>query len=83
QRAAGKFRRLLAQYTDAEDLINVGAYASGSNSEIDEAIERIDSMNGFLRQEVDDPAPLEVTLKQASEVIGMPIDIPEKAVEAV
>jgi flagellum-specific ATP synthase len=73
QKAAGKFRRLIAEYTEAEDLINVGAYASGSNSAIDEAISKIDDINGFLRQEVDDKAPLEKTLKQASSIIGMPI----------
>ena len=77
QRAAGKFRRLLAEYTEAEDLINVGAYAKGSNRDIDEAISKIDSINDFLRQEVDDPAPLERTLKSASEILGMPIEAAE------
>jgi len=74
QRAAGKFRRLLSAYTEAEDLINVGAYAKGSNSEIDEAIRRIDMMNLFLRQEVDDPAPLSLTLEAASGIVEMPIE---------
>ena len=73
QQAAGKFRRLLSAYTEAEDLINVGAYAAGSNTEIDEAISRIDSMNDFLRQEVDDPAPLKKTLSEASAIVEMPI----------
>jgi flagellum-specific ATP synthase len=73
QSAAGKFRRLLAEYTEAEDLINVGAYAAGSNKIVDEAISRIDDMNNFLRQEVEDPAPLNQTLKSASEILEMEI----------
>ena len=81
QRAAGKFRRLLAAYTGAEDLINVGAYAAGSNPDIDEAISKIGLMNEFLRQEIDDPAPLHETLAGASEIVEMPIDAVSAAVE--
>ena len=73
QQAAGKFRRLIAEYTEAEDLINVGAYAKGSNAQIDEAIGKIDAINDFLRQDVDDKAPLEQTIGAASAIIGMPI----------
>jgi len=50
QEAANKFRELLAAYTDAEDLINLGAYARGSNPAVDRAIDMIDRMNTFLRQ---------------------------------
>ncbi len=81
QKAAGKFRRLLAEYTEAEDLINVGAYAAGSNKVIDEAISKIEAINGFLRQEIDDPAPLDQTLLQASKIIGMPISAPVAGAE--
>lgn len=58
QKAAGKLRKLLAVYTDAEDLINVGAYAKGSNPEIDEAIEKITAVREFLAQAIDESAPL-------------------------
>ena len=36
--AAGKLREVLARYAEAEDLINIGAYAKGSNPKIDYAI---------------------------------------------
>lgn len=49
-KAANKFRELLAAYKDAEDLINLGAYARGSNPVVDEAIDRMPEMNAFLRQ---------------------------------
>jgi flagellum-specific ATP synthase len=45
-------KRLLATYRDAEDLINIGAYNTGSNSEIDRAIEIAGPMRSFLAQEM-------------------------------
>ncbi len=48
--SAGRLRELLATYRKAEDLINIGAYVKGSNPHIDKAIEKIDAINGFLRQ---------------------------------
>lgn len=51
---AGYFNSLLATYREAEDLINIGAYQTGSNPKIDEAIDKIDAINGFLQQTVDE-----------------------------
>jgi len=48
--AALKFRELLAAYTDAEDLINLGGYVRGANPVVDRAISMIFSMNDFLKQ---------------------------------
>lgn len=48
---AGKIRELIAQYKEAEDLINIGAYSKGSNPKIDEAIAKNAAINSFLRQE--------------------------------
>lgn len=49
--AAGKLKNVMATYQEAEDLINIGAYKSGSNPNIDYAIEKIDAVNSFLLQE--------------------------------
>ncbi len=49
---ANKIRKILAVYTDAEDLINIGAYVKGSNNDIDYAIKHIEHINGFLRQSI-------------------------------
>jgi flagellum-specific ATP synthase len=35
-------------------LINIGAYVKGSNPQVDRAIEKIDAINSFLRQGVQD-----------------------------
>jgi flagellum-specific ATP synthase len=50
--AAQKLRTIMATYREAEDLINIGAYAAGSNSNIDNAINAIDSVKAFLQQDV-------------------------------
>lgn len=47
---ANKLKSTLAVYNDSEDLINIGAYAKGSNSEIDYAIEKIGKIKEFLTQ---------------------------------
>jgi flagellum-specific ATP synthase len=49
--SAARLRELLATYRKAEDLINIGAYVKSSNAQIDRAIEKIDAINGFLRQD--------------------------------
>lgn len=51
---AGKLKNVLATYSDAEDLINIGAYKSGSNREIDYAVQKIDAVNEFLMQKTDE-----------------------------
>lgn len=50
KRVAAHFRRYMAAYREAEDLINIGAYQKGSNPEIDRAIELRAAMLDFLRQ---------------------------------
>ena len=45
---------MMATYNEAEDLINIGAYKSGSNPDIDYAIRKIKDVNDFLCQETDE-----------------------------
>ena len=47
---AQKFRQMYSLYQQNKDLINVGAYAEGSNREVDEAIRLHSSQQEFLRQ---------------------------------
>ncbi len=62
--AAGKLKNVLATYQEAEDLINIGAYKKGSNSNIDYAIEKIDAVNEFLMQETYDKFSFEEILER-------------------
>ena len=60
--------RLLSTYKRVEDMINIGAYAKGSNPEIDQAIAAIGDINGYLRQAVEDRQPLEDSWQQLQEL---------------
>jgi len=60
---------LLADYRDAEDMINIGAYVSGSNPKVDRAIEKIDLIRAFLKQDMRDSAPLDETRARMSEIL--------------
>ena len=70
--AAGYVRRLLAVYGEAEDLINVGAYAAGSNRDIDEAISKLPAINAFLRQSVSEKVSVEDMREQLLEILSGP-----------
>jgi flagellum-specific ATP synthase len=60
--------RLLASYAEAEDLINIGAYARGSNIETDVAIELKPAIDLFLQQREHDAAPYPQTCKLLGEL---------------
>jgi len=57
--AASRLKQLLAVYREAEDLIHIGAYQRGSNPDIDAAIEYIDRINAYTRQEIDEKVSFE------------------------
>ena len=59
---AGKFKETMATYNQSEDLINIGAYKSGSNPGIDYAISRIEGMMGYLKQSIHDPVSLQESI---------------------
>ena len=62
KQAAGKLKTVLATYNEAEDLINIGAYKNGSNPSIDYAIGKIDAVNEFLCQGVEEKFEFEETV---------------------
>ncbi len=49
---AKKLIKVLSTYREAEDLINIGAYADGSDSNIDYAKKAIGKINSFLQQDI-------------------------------
>lgn len=77
--AAMQMRKLLAVYTESEDMIQVGAYQKGSDAQIDEAIDRYPHIYNFLTQDVNDPAKIKDTLTKLSEITK--IEIPESEAE--
>ena len=61
--ASGKLKNVLATYNESEDLINIGAYKRGSSKSIDYAIDKIDAVNDFLKQDVDTKFDFEETMR--------------------
>lgn len=60
--------RLYAAYKRVEDMVNIGAYVSGANPEIDRAIAMVGPINEYLCQAVADPCDLK---KSFSELIAL------------
>ncbi len=74
--AAGVLRRLMAVYSENEKLINVGAYHTGTNPVIDNAIAKHESIESFLTQGVGEKVSLRDTLTRLGEISGT--EIPEE-----
>jgi flagellum-specific ATP synthase len=68
---AYEFRRLLADYAKIEDLVHVGAYEKGNNPRTDYALEMIEDLNGFLRQEVETGASMGSGLKEMERMLTL------------
>lgn len=66
--AVQKLKEIYATYTDAEDMINIGAFSPGSNRRIDGAITLIDKINKFLIQPVRQRTAFDETVKQLTEI---------------
>jgi flagellum-specific ATP synthase len=59
---ANELRRLMAAYRDARDLVEIGAYAKGSNAAVDRAIQLKAAIDHFLRQDAKSVAPIAQSL---------------------
>jgi flagellum-specific ATP synthase len=68
KRAAQKLKEIYAVYLDAEDLINIGAFSSGSNRRIDGAIALIDKIRDFLVQAVRDKTDYNETIRRITAI---------------
>ena len=65
---ANKFKAIMATYKKAEDLINIGAYVSGSNHMIDYAIDMIEKINSYLKQEVEEKVSFKESVQQLEDL---------------
>lgn len=66
---AQRFKQVYARYQQARDLISVGAYVKGSDPETDYAIEHIDTMRAFLRQDLSVSSPLVDSIDELKAVV--------------
>jgi len=60
---AGKVREWLSTVRDSEDLVSVGAYVNGSTPRIDEALEKRDAVEAFLRQGADESPTFDASVE--------------------
>lgn len=68
--AARKLRSLVAHYEAKRDLVMLGAYAKGTDKELDEAIAKMPKIEEILRQAPADRASFEGTVFLLSKVVG-------------
>ena len=68
--AAQKIREALSVLERSEDLLNLGAYVSGSNPRLDSALRLRSDIEGFLKQEAGASAPLDKTLEHLNALAG-------------
>ncbi len=66
--AAIKIREALATHERSEDLINLGAYASGANPKLDAAIRLRPRLLDFLKQPSDEESPFDRSMAELSEL---------------
>jgi flagellum-specific ATP synthase len=66
--AARRLLALLAIYQDIEDLVNIGAYVAGLNTEFDLAVQARPKILQYLQQDSSSPCAMEQSRKQLIEL---------------
>ena len=70
QAAALRFKKLYSTYQQNRDLISVGAYQYGSDSEVDEAIDYYPRLLKFLQQDNNESVSYEDSLQALMKLTG-------------
>ena len=71
---ARRFRSLYSKYEKSRDLIQIGAYAQGSDPALDEAIALHDDMARFLQQDMFESAPMDQVLPHMASVCNVSLE---------
>ncbi len=83
QRAAAVgLRRLLAAEREVKDLVEIGAYAPGTNPDADRALALAADIRSFLCQDMDDIAPAAESWSRLAGLLGVAAEPPRKAATA-
>jgi flagellum-specific ATP synthase len=77
-RAAGSVRDMMSAYREAQDLIQVGAYAAGSDPRVDVAIAATPQLDAFLRQRVSEKS----TPQEARQRLAMLAQLRERGLRS-
>jgi flagellum-specific ATP synthase len=66
--ASEKLKQLLAAYREAEDMIAIGAYQSGSNPLVDQAVTMQDAIRSFLTQSIEETSNSKLAIDKLFEL---------------
>ncbi len=69
QTLASRLRDILAIYEKNLDLISIGAYKSGTNPRLDYAVSKIEGVNQFLRQGINESFTMEETIQTLADIL--------------
>ena len=70
KKLSGRIRELMAKYQEVELLVKIGEYKRGGDAVTDEAIDKIDSINTFLKQRTDERTTLAQALEGMAKIVG-------------
>lgn len=67
---ASRLRDIMSIYNQNADLVSIGAYKAGTNPKLDFALTKIDKINEFLKQGVDEAFSYEQCLEQMNMILA-------------
>ncbi len=70
KKLAGRLRDIQSVYNKNADLVSIGAYKAGTNPKLDFALGKIDDINAFLKQGVDEAFTYEQTMAQMKRILA-------------
>lgn len=70
KRLASRLRDIMSVYEKNSDLVAIGAYKAGTNRKLDFALTKIDGINRFLMQGVNEAFSYEETLQQMEQILA-------------
>ena len=76
---ARRFRAIYSKYERGRDLVQIGAYAHGSDPALDEAIALHDSMRAFLQQDMQESSRLDEVVFDMQQATGLATITPTHA----
>ena len=69
RRTAGRIRDIMSVYEKSSDLVSIGAYKAGTNPKLDYALGKIDAIDAFLKQGVDEAFSYEETMGKMERIL--------------
>ncbi len=69
RRMAGRVRQLMAKYQEVELLVRIGEYKAGNDAVADEAIKKLDAINAFLKQGLQEQTSQAETLQGLMKIV--------------